>query len=154
MIRTRRRLDGASPTAPAVPGALGVPAVPAGKPARRRAARLARTLRTRWWPRFLLVGVLLVVVGATLVGGAAGTWVVGAGAAVIFVIAVRALSLTPDEHRREPPIPPGPAARSNEVSDRGDGSRTLPPGLMTRRPGAGRCGTRRGTSRDVKPSCC
>ena len=84
-----------------------MPAAPAGKPARRRTARLARTLRTRWWPRFLLVGVLLVVVGATLVSGAAGTWVVGGGAAIIFVIAVRALSLTPDEYRRDPPVPPG-----------------------------------------------
>jgi membrane protein YdbS with pleckstrin-like domain len=84
-----------------------LPAAPVGKPARRRTARLARTLRTRWWPRFLLVGVLVVVVGATLVSGAAGTWVVGGGAAIIFVIAVRALSLTPDEYRRDPPVPPG-----------------------------------------------
>jgi hypothetical protein len=110
MTRWSLRRDGASPAVPAVPGALGLPAVPAGKPARRRAARLARTLRTRWWPRFLVVGVLLVVVGALLVGGAAGTWVVGAGAAVLFVIAVRALSLTPEDHRREPPVRPGGGA--------------------------------------------
>jgi hypothetical protein len=106
MIRRWRR-DNASPAVPTFSGALGRPAVPASKPARRRAARLARTLRTRWWPRFLLVGVLTVVVGATVVGGAAGIWVVGAGAAIIFVIACWLLSLTPDEYRREPPVPPG-----------------------------------------------
>lgn len=58
-----------------------------GKPDRRRAARLTRALRTRWWPRFLLVGLLLVVIGATLVGGVAATWVMGAGAAIIFIVA-------------------------------------------------------------------
>jgi hypothetical protein len=107
MTRRSRRRDGASPAVPPAAGALGLPAVPAGKPARRRTAPLARTLRTRWWPRFLLAGVLLVVVGATLVGGAAGTWVIGAGAAVIFVVALRALSMTPGEYKREPPVPPG-----------------------------------------------
>jgi hypothetical protein len=106
MTRRSRRRD-RQPSGVPVPGALGLPAVPAGKPARRRAARLARTLRTRWWPRFLLVGVLTVVVGATVVGGAAGIWVVGAGAAIIFVIACWLLSLTPDEYGREPPVPPG-----------------------------------------------
>jgi hypothetical protein len=53
-----------------VPGALGLPAAPVGKPARRRTAHLARTLRTRWWPRFLLTGVLLVILSATLLSGA------------------------------------------------------------------------------------
>jgi hypothetical protein len=74
-----RRRDGASTAMAPVPGALGLPAVPAGKPAHRRAARVARTLRTRWWPRFFLAGVLLVTVGATPLSGAAETWVVGAG---------------------------------------------------------------------------
>jgi len=63
-------------------------AATAGKPARRRAGGVARTLRTRWWPGFLASGVLLVVVGTTLLSGAAGAWVVGAGAAIIFVLAV------------------------------------------------------------------
>lgn len=45
-----------APAAPPVPGALGLPAVRVGKPVHPRAARLARTLRTRWWPRFLLSG--------------------------------------------------------------------------------------------------
>jgi hypothetical protein len=101
---TRRPRDGDRPV---VPGALGLPAVPAGRPAHRRGARLARTLRTRWWPRFLLAGVLVVVVGATLVGGAAGGWVMLGGAAIIFVIAFWALSRMPGDHRREAPRPPG-----------------------------------------------
>ena len=84
-----------------------MPAVRVGKPARPRAARLVRMLRTRWWPRFLLAGVLLVVVGVTLLSGAAKAWVVGAGAAVIYVIGLRSLSMTPAEYRREPPMPPG-----------------------------------------------
>lgn len=92
---------------PPVPGTLGLPAVQVGMPARPRAARLVRTLRTRWWPRFLLAGVLLVVVGVTLLSGAAKAWVVGAGAAVIFVIVLRSLSMTPEDYRREPPMPPG-----------------------------------------------
>jgi len=94
---------------PAV-GALGLPAPPAGRPARRRTTRLARVLRTRWWPRFLLVGVLLVVIGATLVGGAAGAWVVGAGAGTIFIVAFSLLSMSPADYRREPPLPPGAGA--------------------------------------------
>jgi hypothetical protein len=104
---TRRPQDGDTPAAPPVPGALGLPAVPAGRPARRTGARLARTLRTRWWPRFLLAGVLVVVVGATLVSGAAAPWVMFAGAAIIFAIAAWALSMSPGEYRHEPPIPPG-----------------------------------------------
>jgi hypothetical protein len=96
-----------APAVPPVPGALGLPAVRVGKPARPRAARLVRTLRTRWWPRFLLAGVLLVVVGVTLLSGAAKAWVVGAGAAIIFVIGLRSLSMTPADYRREPPMPPG-----------------------------------------------
>jgi len=107
MTRQSRRRESASPAVPPVPGALGLPAAPASKPARRRAARLARTLRTRWWPRFLLTGVLVVVIGATLVSGEAALWVMFAGAAIIFVIACWALSLSPGQYRREPPIPPG-----------------------------------------------
>ena len=96
---------------PGVPPAPGLPAAPAHKPARRRTARLARTLRTRWWPRFLLAGVLLVVVGATLLSGVAEAWVVGAGAAIIFVTALRLLSMSPADYRRGGPRPPGAAGR-------------------------------------------
>jgi hypothetical protein len=95
------------PVVPPVPGALGLPAVRVGKPASPRAARLVRTLCTRWRPRFLLSGVLVVVVGVTLLSGGAKAWVVGAGAAIIFVLGLRSLSMTPADYRREPPMPPG-----------------------------------------------
>ena len=104
---TRRPRDGDGPVVPPVPGALGLPAAPDGKPARRRGARVARTLRTRWWPRFLLTGVLVVVVGATVVSSAAGPWVILAGAAIIFVVVCSALASKPGDYRREGPIPPG-----------------------------------------------
>ena len=90
-----------------MPGALGLPAVPAGKPARRRGARLARTLRTRWWPRLLLAGVLLVLVSATLLSGAAAAWIGISGVAIITVAVFRAAGMKPDEYRYEPPVPPG-----------------------------------------------
>jgi hypothetical protein len=68
---------------------------------------LARTLQTRSWPRFLLAGVLVVVVGATLVSGEAALWVMLGGSAIIFVVALWALSMSPDEYKREAPGPPG-----------------------------------------------
>ena len=107
MTRWSRRRDSDSSAVPPVPGALGLPAVPAGKPARRRGARLARTLRTSWWPRVFLVGVLLLLVAGTLLSGGAAAWVGISGAVIIFVTAARALSITPGDYRREPPIPPG-----------------------------------------------
>jgi len=112
LLRSRRRDsdrrgDAHGVSGAPVPGPLGLPAAPAGKPAHPRAARLARTLRTRWWPRFLLAGVLLVVADVTLLSGAVQAWVVGAGAAVIFVIGLRSLSTSPADSRREPPMPPG-----------------------------------------------
>ena len=107
MTRSSRRRDNDSPAVPPVPGPLGLPAVPAGKPARRRAAPLARTLRTRWWPRFLLAGVLLVIISATLLTGSVAAWAGISGAAVITLAVFRAASVTPDDYRREPPVPPG-----------------------------------------------
>jgi hypothetical protein len=107
MIRRSRRWGTDSPPVPPVPGALGLPAVPVGRPARRRGAQLARTLRTRWWPRFLLLGVVLVIVAATAVSGAAAAWLGLSGAAIITVAVFRAASMTPADYRREPPIPPG-----------------------------------------------
>jgi hypothetical protein len=95
---------------PAAPGELGLSAAPAGKPARRGPGRMMRTLRTRWWPRFLLAGALLVVVGATLLSGVVQAWVVGSGALIIFVTSFWLLSLSPDDYRREPPMPPGAGA--------------------------------------------
>jgi len=90
-----RRRDCDSPAVPPVPGPLGLPAAPVGKPARRQAAPLARTLRARWWPRFLLAGVLLVIISATLVTGSAAAWFGISGAAVITVAVFRAASMTP-----------------------------------------------------------
>ena len=95
---------------PAAPADLGLPAAPASKPALGRPGRLTRTLRTRWWPRFVLAGALLVVVGATLLSGAVQAWVVGSGAVIIFVTSFWLLSLSPDDYRREPPMPPGAGA--------------------------------------------
>jgi hypothetical protein len=96
-----------APVVPPVPGALGLPVAPAGKPARRRTGRVARTLRTRWWPRFLVAGVLLVVTGATLLSGAAEAWVVLAGALVLLFVGFNSLSKSPADYKREPPMPPG-----------------------------------------------
>jgi hypothetical protein len=109
MTARSRRRDNDGPVPP-VPGELGLPAAPPGRPARRRGARVARTLRTRWWPRFLLTGVLIVVIGATLVSGAAASWVIFAGAAIIFTSLFSLLSTSPADSRREPPMPPGAGA--------------------------------------------
>jgi hypothetical protein len=109
MTARSRRRDNDGPVPP-VPGALGLPATPAGRSARRRGARVARALRTRWWPRFLLTGVLVVVIGATVVSGAAASWVIFAGAAVIFTSLFGLLSMSPADSRREPPMPPGAGA--------------------------------------------
>jgi hypothetical protein len=68
---------------------------------------LARTLRTRWWPRFLLAGVLLVIVSATLLSGMAAALAGISGAAIITVAVFRAASAKPDDRRHEAPIPPG-----------------------------------------------
>jgi hypothetical protein len=78
-----------------------------GKPARRRAGRLTRTLRTSWWPRILVAGALVIVVGITLVSDAAKTWVILAGAAIVFAVICKWLSMSSGGYRREPPMPPG-----------------------------------------------
>src|SRR5215831_18355150 len=106
--RSRKR-DNDAPVPP-VPGALGLPGAPDRRPARRRGARVARTLRTRWWPRFLLLGALVVVIGATLVSGAAAPWVIFAGAAIAFMGLFWLLSTSPADSSREPPMPPGAGA--------------------------------------------
>ena len=95
------------PVAPPVVGAMGLPAASAGKPAERRPGRLVRILRRRWWPRFLLAGVLVAVVGATLVSGAAAPWTIFAGGAVIVAALGDALSNSPADYKRERPMPPG-----------------------------------------------
>lgn len=109
MIARSRQRDNDETVRP-VPGAVGLLAAPAGRPARRRGARVARTLRTRWWPRFLLTGAVVVVIGATLVSGAAAPWVIFAGAAIIFISLFSLLSMSPADYGREPPMPPGAGA--------------------------------------------
>ena len=110
MTRRSQRRKGDRLVVPPVPGTLRLPAVPAGRPVRRRGALVARTLRTRWWPRIVVTGVLAVVVGATLVSGKAGLWVTFAGAMIIFVITYWALAMSLGKTRREPPTPPGGGA--------------------------------------------
>ena len=90
-------------------------------------AGVARTLRSRWWPRFLLAGVVLAVVGVTLLSGVAQAAVALLGV-LVFVIALlqglgasnraptdfqqsrdrmTVLRSSPFGSRREPPVPPG-----------------------------------------------
>ena len=87
---------------PAVPGGGTFPST---RPSHGSA--IARTLRTRWWPRFLLVGVLLVLLSAYLLTGAAAAWVGLSGAAVVIVAIVRGATMKPGDYRREAPVPPG-----------------------------------------------
>jgi hypothetical protein len=54
--------------------------------------------------------VLVVVIGATVVSGAAASWVIFAGAAIIFISLFSLLSMSPGDYRREPPMPPGAGA--------------------------------------------
>ena len=56
------------------------------------------------------MGALVVVIGATLVSGAAAPWVIFAGAAISFISLFSLLSTSPADSRREPPMPPGAGA--------------------------------------------
>ena len=47
----------------------GTPAAPAAR--ETRGSSIVRTLRTAWWPRFAVAGVVLTVIGVTLLSGAA-----------------------------------------------------------------------------------
>jgi hypothetical protein len=51
--------------------------------------------------------VLLVIISATLLTGSAAAWAGICGAALITVAVFRAASMTPEDYRREPPVPPG-----------------------------------------------
>jgi hypothetical protein len=51
--------------------------------------------------------VLLVIVAATMVGGAAAAWLGLSGVAVMILAVVRAATMKPEEYRREAPVPPG-----------------------------------------------
>jgi hypothetical protein len=56
------------------------------------------------------MGALVVVIGATLVSGAAAPWVIFAGAAITFISLSWPLSMSSADYRREPPMPPGAGA--------------------------------------------
>ena len=78
-----------------------------------RGARFGRELRIRWWPRFILLGLVLAVVGVKLLGGAAQFAVTCLGVAVAAFAVIRPLSRD-DDYRREPPVPPAaPYVRSS-----------------------------------------
>jgi len=64
---------------------------PLRRPGARRFPRFAYILRTRWWPRYLLIGALLAVVGITLLSGAAQFVTVILGVLVFLTGALRAM---------------------------------------------------------------
>jgi hypothetical protein len=78
---------------PVTPGATAVPA-----PKTSWGAGLARTLRTRWWPRFALTGVILAVVGVTLLSGTAQAGVALLGITVFIFAVAHGLGV----HNRDP----------------------------------------------------
>ena len=92
---------------PVVPGTF---AAPAAQPS--RGSSIGRTLRTAWWPRFLVAGVVLVVVGVTLLSGTAQGLVTLGGAVVFAFAATRGWQgkSWDQDRRREPPVPPGSGA--------------------------------------------
>jgi hypothetical protein len=91
---------------PVVPGGG---AVPGTRPSPGSA--IARTLRARWWPRFLVAGVVLAVVGVTLLGGTAQAIVALLGILTFVFGAAQGLAgkSWDQDRRREPPVPPGSA---------------------------------------------
>jgi hypothetical protein len=89
---------------PAVPGTPAAPAVPTS-----RGRSIMRTLRTAWWPRFLVAGAVLMAVGGALLSGWAQALVALGGAMVfVFALLVGWQGKSWDQDRmREPPMPPG-----------------------------------------------
>ena len=103
----------------------GPAAVPGAKIS--HGAGLTRTLRTRWWPRFTLAGVVLAVIGITLLSGAAQALVALLGMTVFLFGLLNGLGIHDRDpvrvqegrdqmtlgrsseigSRREPPVPPG-----------------------------------------------
>jgi hypothetical protein len=92
---------------PVVPG---TPAAPAAQPT--RGSSIARTLRTAWWPRVLVAGLVLVIVGLTLLTDPAQALVTIGGAVVFVFAAVQGWQgkFWDQDRRREPPVPPGSSA--------------------------------------------
>lgn len=89
---------------PVAPGAATVPGTKTSP-----GTALARTLRTHWWPRVLLAGVVLVIVGVALLSGTTQGVVVLLGAAVFAFAAAQGLmgKSWNQDRGREPPVPPG-----------------------------------------------
>ena len=107
---------------PVMPGAAAVPAAKTS-----HGARLAYILRTRWWPRFALAGVVLAVIAVTLLSGAAQALVALLGMTVVLFALAHGLGLHDRDpvraqegrhwmtmgrsseigSRRDPPVPPG-----------------------------------------------
>jgi hypothetical protein len=87
------------------PGVPDVGAVPGTK----YGSAIARTLRTRWWPRFLVAGVVLAVLGVTLLSGTAQVIVVLLGALTFVSAAAQGLmgKSWDEDRRREAWLPPG-----------------------------------------------
>jgi hypothetical protein len=85
-IRLRRR-------DPVMPGAAPRPGAK-----RSHLTGLARTLRTRWWPRIALAGVVPTVIGATLLKGAAQAGIALLGARVFLFALLDGLGV----HYRDP----------------------------------------------------
>jgi DnaJ domain len=101
MVMRLRRRD------PLVPGTYAAPAAPA-----TRGSAILRTLRTAWWPRFLVAGVVIAIVGVTLLSGMAQALATLGGAAIAVLAATAGLlGKSWDRDRwREPPMPPGGGA--------------------------------------------
>jgi hypothetical protein len=89
------------------PVVSSTPAVPATR--KNRGKSIAGTGRTSWWPRFLVTGVVLAVVGGLLLSGAAQTVVILGGVLIFVFAAAQGLMgrSWDQDRRREPPVPPG-----------------------------------------------
>jgi len=79
--------------APVVSGLMAVPGA-----RKSNGASLARTLRTQLWPRFALAGVVLAVVGITMLSGGAQGGAVLVGIAVVAFAVLQGLGV----HHRDP----------------------------------------------------
>lgn len=62
-------------------------------------------MRVRWWLVFVLIGVLLAVVGLTVLGGNAQFLVFCLG--VLFVVSALFRRAGGQDYDRQPPVPPG-----------------------------------------------
>jgi hypothetical protein len=89
------------------PMVQGTGAAQAARPT--RGSSIARTLRTAWWPRFASAGLVITIVGVTLLSGTAQALVALGGAVVFLAAAVIGLGGKgwDRDSRNQPPMPPG-----------------------------------------------